>query len=81
VELQGELFNPFRRGARDSRTAKTAGLGLGLYISRELVSAHHGSLELHYRRRERNDGSGNLASHDRASTVRVIRIRCNTRCS
>jgi len=46
VELQSELFNPFRRGARDSRTAKTAGLGLGLYISRELVSAHHGSLDL-----------------------------------
>jgi len=46
VELQRELFNPFRRGARDSRTAKTAGLGLGLYISRELVSAHHGRLEL-----------------------------------
>ena len=32
------LFNPFRRGERESRTAKTAGLGLGLYISHEIVA-------------------------------------------
>jgi PAS domain S-box-containing protein len=44
-ELQASLFNPFRRGERDSRTPKTAGLGLGLYISQELVHAHHGTLD------------------------------------
>ncbi|MEP6653874.1 MAG: PAS domain-containing sensor histidine kinase [Myxococcales bacterium] len=45
-ELQPVLFNPFRRGERDSRTAKTAGLGLGLYISNEIVRAHGGGLAL-----------------------------------
>ena len=45
-ELQVSLFDPFRRGERDSRTSKTAGLGLGLYISREIVRAHGGTLEL-----------------------------------
>ena len=44
-ELQPLLFNPFRRGERDSRTAKTAGLGLGLYICHELVLAHGGTLD------------------------------------
>ena len=47
VELQSSLFNPFRRGERDSRTSLTAGLGLGLYISQELVQAHHGTLDVH----------------------------------
>jgi hypothetical protein len=40
------LFNPFRRGERDSRSAKTAGLGLGLYISHQLVVAHRGTLDV-----------------------------------
>ena len=44
--VRAGLFNPFRRGARDSRHAKTAGLGLGLYISREIALAHGGSLEV-----------------------------------
>jgi PAS domain S-box-containing protein len=44
--LRAELFSPFRRGERDSRTAETAGLGLGLYISREVVVAHGGSIEV-----------------------------------
>ena len=44
--LRAELFNPFRRGSRGSREAKTAGLGLGLYISREIALAHGGSLDV-----------------------------------
>jgi phosphoserine phosphatase RsbU/P len=44
--LQPRLFDPFRRGERDSRTANTAGLGLGLYISSELVRAHGGTIVL-----------------------------------
>jgi PAS domain S-box-containing protein len=45
-ELQSTIFNPFRRGDRDSRTPKTAGLGLGLYISNEVVVAHGGRIEI-----------------------------------
>jgi len=45
-ELQSMLFDPFRRGERDSRTPKTAGLGLGLYISNEVVVAHGGQIDI-----------------------------------
>lgn len=58
-QLRGSLFNPFRRGDRESRSSKTAGLGLGLYISRELVIAHGGSIEF-----DSSPGSG--------TTFRVI---------
>jgi signal transduction histidine kinase len=44
--VQKVLFDPFRRGAKEMRTARTSGLGLGLYISRELVNAHGGTIEL-----------------------------------
>jgi PAS domain S-box-containing protein len=43
--IQGTLFNPFRRGERESRTSKTTGLGLGLYISHEVVTAHGGEMD------------------------------------
>jgi signal transduction histidine kinase len=45
-EIQTTLFNPFRRGERESRTAKTAGLGLGLYISHEIVRGHGGVIDI-----------------------------------
>jgi signal transduction histidine kinase len=45
-EMQPTLFSPFRRGERDSRTNKTTGLGLGLYISREVTLSHGGRLDL-----------------------------------
>lgn len=45
-ELRAEIFSPFRRGQRDSKNAETAGLGLGLYISRELVVAHGGDIDV-----------------------------------
>jgi sigma-B regulation protein RsbU (phosphoserine phosphatase) len=45
-ELRGKLFDPFRRGDRESRTSHTAGLGLGLYISNEIVVAHGGWIEV-----------------------------------
>jgi PAS domain S-box-containing protein len=43
--LRGSLFDPFRRGDTESRSSKTAGLGLGLYISRELIIGHGGNIE------------------------------------
>lgn len=46
ADVQPTVFSPFRRGERDSRTSKTAGLGLGLYISKEVVRAHGGNIEL-----------------------------------
>ena len=45
-DLQRSLFDPFRRGVRESRTAKTSGLGLGLYISSEIIRAHGGTIAL-----------------------------------
>ncbi len=38
------LFEPFRRGA--DRTQQAGGLGLGLYIVREVVRAHGGTIEV-----------------------------------
>ena len=43
---QAELFSPYRRGELDSRRSETAGLGLGLFISREIVIAHGGAIEV-----------------------------------
>lgn len=43
-----ELFAPFRQGLRrrSDRLGAGAGLGLGLYITREVVTAHQGSIEV-----------------------------------
>ena len=43
-ELQSALFNPFRMGERASRSP--AGLGLGLYISNEVILRHGGQIEV-----------------------------------
>jgi signal transduction histidine kinase/FixJ family two-component response regulator len=45
--LRTQLFDPFRRGSREGRSVNTEGLGLGLYISREIVVAHGGEIEVH----------------------------------
>ena len=45
-EVQKTLFDAFRRGERESRGANASGLGLGLYISREIVLAHQGTLDV-----------------------------------
>ncbi|MDC0712155.1 PAS domain-containing protein [Stigmatella sp. ncwal1] len=40
-----ELFEPFRRGAK-AEDAKPSGLGLGLFIARQIALAHGGRLEV-----------------------------------
>ncbi|MFO0575409.1 MAG: PAS domain-containing sensor histidine kinase [Polyangia bacterium] len=43
-ELLPVLFDPFRRGQHASQGPASKGLGLGLYITREIVRAHGGDL-------------------------------------
>jgi len=50
--LRARLFDPFRRGEREGGAPKAAGLGLGLYISREIVVAHGGDIEVESTRAE-----------------------------
>lgn len=44
-ELQGMLFQPFRRGTTGK--AATRSVGLGLYIVRQVARAHGGEVEVH----------------------------------
>jgi signal transduction histidine kinase len=44
--LRSVLFDPFRRGHEGSETSRTSGLGLGLYITREIVNGHGGTIEV-----------------------------------
>lgn len=45
-DLAPLIFDPFRRGERYGTTARTSGLGLGLYIARQIVSAHSGTIDV-----------------------------------
>ncbi|MGA9524944.1 MAG: sensor histidine kinase, partial [Myxococcaceae bacterium] len=40
------LFDPFRRGAQTGSGRGSRGLGLGLYIAHQIVTAHGGKLEV-----------------------------------
>lgn len=44
--LRDVLFDPFRRGDRQGNSSKTAGLGLGLFISKEIVTGHSGTISV-----------------------------------
>jgi len=47
IDLAAEqLFNPLNRGPLESRAANPEGLGLGLFIVREVVRAHEGEVQL-----------------------------------
>jgi signal transduction histidine kinase len=43
AEVLGHLFEPFSRGP-DEKSRKASGLGLGLYIAREIVRGHGGEI-------------------------------------
>jgi len=44
--LQSVLFDPFRRGQDAGETSRSSGLGLGLYITREIVVGHGGTIDV-----------------------------------
>jgi signal transduction histidine kinase len=44
-ELVPHLFDPFRRG-RGADASRAGGIGLGLFITREIVRAHRGAIEV-----------------------------------
>jgi signal transduction histidine kinase len=45
-ELVSSIFEPFRRGAASGRSRSGGGLGLGLYIVREITRSLHGTVEV-----------------------------------
>jgi PAS domain S-box-containing protein len=45
-ELMPEIFEPFRRGRRTAGASQARGLGLGLHIAKQIVTAHGGEIEV-----------------------------------
>ncbi|HEX8823597.1 MAG TPA: ATP-binding protein [Archangium sp.] len=46
AERMSHIFDPFVRGQEGSRSGSRSGLGLGLYITHEIVKAHGGTLQV-----------------------------------
>jgi hypothetical protein len=77
-ELQSVLFHPFRRGERESPSP--AGLGLGLYISNELVLGHGGQSRFDQPQlKERRFESSCRAKRWSTSTIGEASLRAGTR--
>jgi signal transduction histidine kinase len=47
AEMEAALFNPFKRGSLHNPRNRT-GMGLGLYITQQIVREHHGEIEYRY---------------------------------
>jgi signal transduction histidine kinase len=45
-EAMGQLFEPFAQGSQCGRVAQGQGLGLGLFITQQIVHAHGGSIDV-----------------------------------
>jgi signal transduction histidine kinase len=43
-EMMATIFDPFRQGSQSERAGSRRGLGLGLFIARQIAEAHGGSL-------------------------------------
>lgn len=46
-DMLDRVFNPLTRGVSDAGSVQNSGLGLGLFIAREIARAHGGSIEAH----------------------------------
>ncbi|SEU22612.1 sensor histidine kinase [Stigmatella erecta] len=62
AEILPVIFEPFRRGVK-AEDAKPSGLGLGLFIARQIALAHGGALEV---RSSREEGTRFIVSLPRA---------------
>lgn len=62
------LFDPFKRGAASATSAPRKGLGLGLFIAREIVRAHGGSIDV---RSDAPEGTTFTVSVPRAPPRRI----------
>jgi len=71
--LRSEIFSAFRRGERDGKAAETTGLGLGLYISREILLAHGGEIDVRSNRIEGTTFQVRLPRAAGASSLRDVK--------
>lgn len=46
AEARAHLFDPFYQGPQSGRTSKRSSFGLGLFIAEQIVTAHHGTIEV-----------------------------------